>query len=336
MIEICLTALLAFCDQNAVGNRIEIPVPEQISALITTNPAGPKIMTFVRSGPIVLRSGQTVSGRRISNPHGPCIKGVGVSNVHIHNNKIGPCGPLAGDAGIVVSGAHNITVDHNSFDDVSGAFFASDSTNNIVFNHNYATRIRGPFPRGQIAQFNHVVGSGNKITCNVSDQTTPGYGDGTEDHINTWLSSGTAASPILIQYNKLRGGGPSDSGGGIVAGDGGGSYITIDSNILVNPGQYGVAIAGGHDNKILNNKIYSSSFPWSNAGAFVWNQYAPASYGHQVSGNQVKWTNMNGQENPWWNPDNTGAINMSNNMFGDTSIGADIWNETFPQCGSEQ
>jgi hypothetical protein len=55
-----------------------------------------------------------------------------------------------------------------------------------------------------------------------------------------------------------------------------------------------------------------------------------------VSGNQVKWTNMNGQENPWWNPDNTGAINMSNNMFGDTSIGADIWNETFPQCGSEQ
>jgi hypothetical protein len=233
---------------------------------------------------------------------------------------------------VMVIGAHDITVDHNSFDNVSGGLYAVNGTNNIVFDHNVATRIRGPYPRGQLAQLNGVVGSGNRITCNVSDQTAPGFGESTEDHINTWRSSGTVASPILIKYNKLRGGGPSNSGGGIVAGDGGGSYITVDTNILVNPGQYGVAIAGGHDNKLLNNKVYSGAFAWSNVGAFVWNQYAPASYGHQVSGNRVNWTNKSGAANHWWDGGNSGAINKSNNVFGDLSINADIWSESFPQC----
>jgi hypothetical protein len=310
------------------------PTPPPPSPTPTgTGTVGPTITSFIATGPVTVYSGQTLTGRQISNPNGPCIQGDNVSNVRIYNNKIGPCGPSANDAGIVLSNAHDIMVDHNSFDDVAGGLFVVDSTNNIVFDHNYATRIRGPFPRGQIIQFDKVIGSGNKITCNVSDQTAPGYKAGTEDHINTWLSSGTATSPLLIQYNKLRGGGPSTSGGGILAGDGGGSYITIDTNILVNPGQYGVAIAGGHNNKALNNKIYSASLPWSNAGMYVWNQYAPSSYGHEVSGNRVNWTNSSGQSNPWWNQGNTGPVTTINNVFGDSSIGASIWNEVFTQCG---
>lgn len=182
-------------------------------------------------------------------------------------------------------------------------------------------------------QFNEVNGSGNQITCNVSDGTTPGYKNGTEDQINMWMSSGTAASPISITYNKIRGGGPSTSGGGIIAGDGGGSYITIDTNILVNPGQYGVSIAGGHDNKMLNNKIYSGAFAWTNIGAFVWNQYAPAAYNEEVSGNRVNWLNSSGVANNWWDGGNSGTITMSNNVFGDSTIGSSIWNDTLPQCG---
>lgn len=258
-----------------------------------------------------------------------------MSNVHIYNNKIGPCGPGETGLGVVVeNNSHDIKVDHNSFDDVASGFYAVTSTNNLVFDHNRATRIRGPFPRGQMVQFNEVNGSGNQITCNVSDGTTPGYKDGTEDQINMWMSSGTAASPISIKYNKIRGGGPSNSGGGIVLGDGGGSYITVDTNVLVNPGQYGVAIAGGHDNKMLNNKIYSSSFAWTNIGSFVWNQYAPAAYNGEVSGNRVNWLNSSGAANNWWDGGNSGTINMSNNVFGDSSIGPNIWNDTFPQCGS--
>lgn len=315
---------------NANGNVASTPTPTPTP---TSGVVGPTITTFTPSGPIILSSGQTVTGLRISNPNGACIQGNGVSNVHIYNNQIGPCGPTENGVGISVNNAHEITVDHNSFDDVASGLYATSSTNNIVFDHNYATRIRGPFPRGQIVQFNGVNGSGHKVTCNVSDQTTPGYKTGTEDHVNMYKSSGTAASPILIKYNKIRGGGPSQSGGGLMAGDEGSSYITIDTNILVNPGQYGIAIAGGHDNKLLNNEVYSASFPWTNIGSFVWNQYAPASYGHEVSGNRVNWTNSSGAANNWWDGANSGPITMSNNVFGDSSIGPGIWNETFPQCG---
>jgi hypothetical protein len=257
--------------------------------------------------------------------------------VRIYNNKIGPCGPEWSGVGVLVqNNAHDIKIDHNSFDDVASALYAVSSTNNIIFDHNYATRIRGPYPHGQLVQLDKVNGSGIQITCNVSDQTTPGYKGSLEDHVSIYQSSGTAASPILIRYNKIRGGGPSTTGGGLMAGDGGSSYTTFDTNILVNPGQYGIAIAGGHDNKQLNNKVYSESFPWTNVGAFVWKWSAtePACYGHEVSGNRVNWTNRDGVANNWWDGGgNCGPITMSNNVFGDSTIGPNIWNDTFPECG---
>jgi parallel beta-helix repeat protein len=223
-------------------------------------------------------------------------------------------------------------IDHNSFDDVASGLYVVSSTNNIVFDHNYATRIRGPFPRGQIVQFNHVNGSGHRITCNVSDQSTPGYRAGPEDQVNIYNSSGTALSPILIQDNKLRGGGPSHSGGGIMTGDTGSSYTTVDNNILVNPGQYGVSSSGGHDNRLLNNKVYSAALAWSNVGMYIWNQTTTISYGDEVSGNRVNWKNHNGSQNSWWDGGNSGSIAMSNNIFGDYSIEENVWSETFPQC----
>ena len=307
-----------------------------LAQTITSGTAGPTITTFTPSGPITLVSGQTVTGLSISNPNGPCIYGNGVSNVHIYNNKIGPCASNVNGVGIdIENGTHDITVDHNSFDDVASGLYAVSSTNNIVFDHNFATRIRGPYPRGQMVQFNGVSGSGNRISCNVNDETIPGYLTSLEDHVNMYNSFGTAASPILVQYNKVRGGGPSTSGGGLLSGDSGSSYVTIDTNIAVDPGQYGIAIAGGHNNKLLNNKVYSSSHPWSNIGmdVWLWNPAEPACYGHEVSGNRVNWTNSSGAANNWWDGGNCGPITMSNNVFGDPTITADIWNTTFPQCG---
>lgn len=299
----------------------------------STGTVGPTTTTFAPSGPVTLSSGKTVTGLSISNPNGPCIQGIGVSNVHIYNNKIGPCKSDANGNGINLLGVHDIKIDHNSFDDVaSGLYVQSGSTNNIVFDHNYMTRIRGPGPRGQMVQFNGVHGSGNEISCNVSDQAIPGYLAGPEDHVNMFSSSGTAASPILIRYNKIRGGGPSNSGGGILGGDLDGAYITVDTNILVDPGQYGISVAGGHDIKLLNNKIYSSTHPWSNVGAYVWDQYNSSCNNINVSGNRANWTNRAGAANPWWNAGNCGTIAQVNNVWRDSTIGPSIWNETIPQC----
>ena len=128
-----------------------------------------------------------------------------------------------------------------------------------------------------------------------------------EDLISLYASSGTAASPIRISGNMFRGGGPSDSGGGIMAGDNGGGYVIIENNSLLNPGQYGIAIAGGHDIKILNNKIYAKQQSFTNNPLYVWAQQGAGCSNNTVTGNYVNWTDRDGNQNRGWNAGNCGS-----------------------------
>lgn len=207
----------------------------------------------------------------------------------------------------------------------------------MKFHHNYATRIRGPYYRGQMVQFDDCFIPGSRIMYNISDQPTPSYQSGTpefgmEDHVNNWLSRGGLGDPIVIKYNKVRGGGPSESGGGILCGDGGGSNFIIESNILVNPGQYGISIAGGSNNLLLNNKVYSDSFPWSNVGCSSLNQSTAPFGNNEIRGNRINWTNMNGDSNPFWDKaGGTSDVLIIDNVFGDPTITAAIWDEVFPE-----
>lgn len=300
---------------------------------------GPTITTFTPSGPIQVTSGMTVEGLHITSTTGPCISGFDVSDVRITNNLIGPCGPEQSGTGISFERARDVRIDHNWFDDVASGFYTAGDGDNLVFDHNYVERIRGPFPRGQMVQFNTVNGAGHKVICNISDQTTPAYLGGPEDHVSMFASSGTAESPILIAYNKIRGGGPSSSGGGALAGDYGGSHITIQGNILVNPGAYGLAIAGGTHHKILDNQIYSPEpFAWSNNGLFVWGQgntTDPSTCnGHEVRRNRVYFVHRDGYANAGWNPGNCGDVAgfQSDNVFTDETLTAEIWDTVFPEC----
>jgi hypothetical protein len=129
-----------------------------------------------------------------------------------------------------------------------------------------------------------------------------------EDVINIYKSSGTADDPIQIFGNKIRGGGPSGSGGGIMTGDSGGAYIVVRDNILVDPGQYGIAIAGGHHVQIMDNKVFGKKQSFTTVGIYVWNQSKAPSHDHTVTGNQVRWFNNAGMENPYWDAENCGTI----------------------------
>jgi len=297
---------------------------------------GPTITVFTASGPITVTSGMTIQGLHITSTTGPCIRGSGVSNVRITNNKIGPCAPDASGIGVSFDGgSHDVRIDHNLFDDVASAYYTVGNGNNNVFDHNLAKRVRGPGARGQMVQFNAVNGTGNQVTCNVSDQTSPGYLAGPEDHISPFASSGTAASPLLFAYNKIRGGGPSMSGGGILAGDYDGSYIEIRGNILISPGQYGLAIAGGRNSKIIDNLVYSPTpHAWSNNGLFIWAQIGSGPcYGHEISGNRVYFINRDGISNAGWNAGNCGTVaGWSTNVFTDKTLTAAIWDTVIPQC----
>jgi hypothetical protein len=167
--------------------------------------------------------------------------------------------------------------------------------------------VQGPFPRGQLAQFDKCYGPNNCINFNLGQnilgQSNP------EDEISIFQSNGTSNSPIQIIGNQIRGGGPSGSGSGIMTGDGGGSYILVESNILVDPGQVGIGIAGGDHIQILSNKLYAKQQPFTNVGLSVWNQTnLPLPCGNLVvTGNQVRWYNSSGAENPGWNNGNCGT-----------------------------
>lgn len=201
----------------------------------------------------------------------------------------------------------------------------------MVVEKNKVLNVQGPMARGQFVQFNGVNGGGNKVICNEGESI---LGEGKpEDAINMFNSNGIATDPILIRGNKIKGGGPSRSGGGIMTGDGTGSYMIVQDNILVDPGQYGVAVAGGHDIKLLNNKIYAKQAPWTNVGLYIWDQYNSNCNNITVEGNEVNWTHRDGFQNPMWNGQNCGTQpnwSLKNTPY--AKFGPEILDETIEFC----
>jgi len=167
--------------------------------------------------------------------------------------------------------------------------------------------MQGPMPRGQLVQFNKVSGPGNRITCNVGVNL---IGESrAEDAINLYGSQGEPANPIQVIGNRITGGGPSLSGGGIMLGDGGGAYQVARSNVLSDPGQYGIGIAGGHDIEASGNMVYARQQPFTNVGVYVWNQDAASScYNPRAGGNLVDWTAASGARTPASNAGNCGTV----------------------------
>ncbi|PTR01442.1 parallel beta-helix repeat protein [Mucilaginibacter yixingensis] len=240
----------------------------------------------------------TISGKSIVGGNVPCITLQNCYNVHITGNKLSN----AKAVGVYLYNCKNITVDHNYITNVSSGVYADQSvTGGIVVTYNEFYNMQGPFPRGQFVQFNNVNGKGNAISFNVGENILgKSYA---EDAISLYESNGTADSPILINGNRIRGGGPSPSGGGIMLGDNGGSYQLATNNTLVNPGQYGMAIAGGDHNSIVNNTIFGAQQSFTNVGIYVSNTGKNTVSNARVSGNQVCFYNkVNYQNNCWLAP----------------------------------
>ncbi|WP_157464125.1 hypothetical protein [Deinococcus pimensis] len=83
-----------------------------------------------------------------------------------------------------------------------------------------------------------------------------------EDNINLYNSSGLPGSPIRVNNNLIIGAygwplGSSFSGGGIVLGDacGASGYSEAVGNTVIETSNYGIAVAGGNDQRIVGNVI---------------------------------------------------------------------------------
>lgn len=222
---------------------------------------------------------------------------VTIRNCKFKNNLVKPS--------IYAYRSSDVTVTNNTFENVHQGFVVGESYDNIKFEYNDVKNIVGTLyggsPFSQAVQVLKSNGAGYSISYNaienISGKSAP------EDIINIYQSNGTVSSPITIKGNWIRGGGPSASGGGIMMGDWGGSNQIAEDNILVNPGMYGIGIAGGKNNKIRNNKVYSKQFSYSNvaiqAADYTPSQGGPAS-NILIENNEVNFLNSRGMQQAIW------------------------------------
>ena len=295
-------------------------------------------------GQIVAKSGQVIENVHITTSSGPCVVLTNVSNVTIRNSEIGPCGSPGNENshGIVTIGASNVTIRSNVIHDVSTGAYITDSSHPLVFEKNYVYNIRGPFPRGQMIQTNGLKGGSgsSRITCNVSD-ALPGqrYGvshdqHNVEDHVNLYETLGSSSARVEIAYNRIRGGHPtSNSGSGIMAGDGqvGSGWIWAHNNVITNVRNVGMAIAGGSNITVENNRIYQNAAVIPiNVGLYT-NNYSASSCSNAALLNNRVWTSNN---NPMWNSGSC-ATTVSGQNLNDGSLNANMFDEVPAACETE-
>ncbi len=306
----------------------------------------------VRHQPMVLKGAEhrVLQGLRISNPNGNCLEIIGGYDVTITNSEIGPCK----GAGVVVRNAINVTIKESYLRDSGGKLIDALNVKNLSVRRNQIARgtagvyaqqstgvevlenrflnMKGPFPAGQFVQFNEVTGAFNRIFCNLGEnqmgQSNP------EDAINVFKSSGTPESYLQVYGNKIKGGGPSKAGGGIMLGDGGvSSFIRANNNKLVDPGQYGIAVAGGSTIDVYHNQVFAIQQSFTNVGLYAWNQYPGRCENISIFSNEVKYLNKDGVQNGFWDGQNCGPIGgvTSNNLWAEWLTPA-ILDSEVPAC----
>ncbi len=281
---------------TAIESLLKVPDPTPIPVPTTGYLSLPLSEPLDLSG----KSNIVIEGKRFRNTTTSSIKlYAGANNITIRNCFFDG----STDEAIDIENASNITIENCLFARVVTGVYALGSKGIKVRNNQFVNvRMRDQGGRGQFVQLNSCSGAGNVIENNRGENF-PGESN-PEDLISLHASSGTLESPIIIRGNIFRGGGPSTSGGGIIAGDYGGGYVLMENNTLMNPGQYGMSIAGGHGIKIINNKIFSKQFAWSNNPLYVWAQQGAACSNNYVADNYVYWIDKNGSINNGWNAGN--------------------------------
>jgi hypothetical protein len=234
-----------------------------------------------------------------SRPQSAALRLSNCSNVVVENKTFRDLG--SGVIAIRIENCSNVTIRSVDFLNVAEGVYALNSSNITIVDSRYSN-ITGPAqPRtganvANFVQFNNVAGG-------LIDHNK-GKGGDTEDIVSVYQSD-----HVTVEDNRFEGTNwTSGSGSGIALSDGGGSFNVAQRNILVNPGQVGIFIAGGTNNKILDNTVYGAQRPKSNVGLYVWNQSSSACSGNEVSRNQVWWRNEAGTNNSAWNSGNCGTV----------------------------
>jgi len=229
--------------------------------------------------------------------------------------------------GVSLYRSQEIWVEGCQIERVASGVYA-DQCQGVQVVGNSVRNVLGPYPRGQLAQFDNVTGKNNAICGNygINESGRSHH----EDEINLYMSQGEPASPLLVENNYLTGDsrqgseGMSSTGSGIMLGDRGGAYIVCRHNVVISAGQVGIGIAGGRYIQVEDNWIYGEKSNVSNIGLYAWNQSGHPSDHITIAGNRVQWTEKSGVENSWWQSGGITDLVASENDFQDATLKASL------------
>lgn len=297
----------------------------------TTNPGGKSSNPVSYSG----LNGTTITGLSFDGG-GRSVDLITLNNCH--NVHITLC-RFSNTNGIPVRliNCSNITTDYNFFTMTGFGVDAVGCTGGIKTNHNQGLNLWAPVKYN--SNFAHWVqyykcsGPDMQINDNAL-QSVDGVAVHPHDAISIDLTSGTAASPIQILHNRIRGGqvaggwpGTGDTGVGITAPDEGGSYYVIRGNTVVNSGVNGILCvttsAAAHilvdSNTIVNDsktaKVAYDGFTCTGVKTDI-----------TVSNNKVRWlTNKGTYTGYWFNGASTIAGGkLLNNNWNDATLSSNV------------
>ncbi|HEX7099346.1 MAG TPA: right-handed parallel beta-helix repeat-containing protein [Acidimicrobiia bacterium] len=264
-------------------------------------------MSYESSGPIILdgESGVTIEGYSFDNLTWPDRP---ITLMNCSDITIRYCDSRRCSMGIVYAvNCHDITVEYCRVENITGPYERTGAN------------------RANFYQFNNVDG----FYCH---HLKGRYGD-TEDVFSHYASKNGVLEDVAwegaVDYDQPTSDGSpsipwrSPSGTGAICGDGGGANVIIRRATFLNPGQVGLAIAGGTNCGFEDCVVVSTQWPVTrpsggsgNVGAYVWNQYPYGCSGHHLTGCRVRFHNGN----HWWNGGNCGAIDRSGSVFGDLTL----------------
>jgi len=241
-----------------------------------------------------------------------------IRNCWIHNSE---------RCGVTTYKVQQLLVQGCRLENVATGVYAIESQGIQVVG-NFARNVRGPFPRGQMAQFDTVTGAGNAIRGNyvINDRGM----SHPEDDISLFKSAGEPESPILIENNYLVGDptqgsmDKSENGSGIMLGDYGGAYLTCRRNVVISAGQVGIGVAGGHDIRVEDNLVYGEKSNVSNNGLYAWNQSKEPCEHVSILRNRVSWVSKNGEEASWWLGSGVADLQQKENQFADATLAGQL------------
>ncbi len=259
-----------FCDYSSVdATTPSTPPPSSPPPGSVTPPApstggvGPRVASFVSSGPITASAGQTISGVRISNPNGPCIT-INAANVTVRDSDIGPCG---GSANIVISnGGTGAIVDHASIHNGRRGVLVNGATN-VTTTKNAFTTFTGPPGQGYGSAIEYDYASGGLVDGNeVRGQSY------VSDAVSFFESSNVRLTNNLIDVGIDE---PSSAGftmGDMVPGSGHspGANNYVAGNVVRQTGGVPAGVFGSAGNTILERNCLTAGIQAYNySGVFV-------------------------------------------------------------------